>query len=281
MIARATALLAVTALAACSRRDAVDAAAFRRPDCHVARAAEAEDTTDGGRLRMAWRRTIERHMAPYDEVMSGARPAYEAFVRVDGSSYGPLRGIVRDDVIDGRMVRSLGLDGPTNTRITIQPSTPRQPGAFLIQIPSAVIECADCIDRDAGELRLASNMRFEPRSNVSVELRRLRPAEIDIVRAEALFPWLEGARVDGSDLVVMPHDDVYVPVQRPPRIDERYRSCELTSSESPQLRIATGCPSVWRVQFASKETRTRCCTRPRHHGPPMSGYYPEDCVDAD
>jgi hypothetical protein len=267
-------------LAICSCRDAVDAPAFRAPACHAARATEAEDGTDLGRLRAAERAAIARHMLPYDEVMSGKRPAYEGIVWVDGKDHGTLHGVVSEIGDHGAPSRRLELDGSADTRLTLHPATSHQRGAFVLALPSvALIECGDCIDLDARELPLTPTMRFDPLPNVRVELHRLRPAAIDIARAKALFRWLAASHADGAETVVTWPSEAYVVVERPPQVDARYDRCELSWRESPEVRIATSCPSTWTVRFATASTHLQCCTQPRYHGPPTSGYYPEDCID--
>jgi|GEM_PF-7082060 len=264
---------------ACSRREPNDAGAFRAPACRSAQAVVAEEANDRGRLRASWRAAIAQRMRVYDEVLSGTRAAYVGFVRVGDVVHGPLRGVVADDVVDGMTVRSLGLGGPVNTGITLAPKTPRQRGAFVVQLPNEAVECGHCVDLDTRELSLEPVMRFEPRRDMTVELRRLRPSEIDVARATALFPWLERARVEGTEVVVAgAREDVYVETARPAHVEPRFASCELSAVHPPEVRIATSCPSTWRVHFASDATELRCCSAPPYHGPARSGYYPEDCV---
>jgi len=229
-----------------------------------------------------WREAIAKDMSTYDEVMSGKRPAYEGFIMAYGARHGPVQGVLVDDVVDGITVRRLQLEGPLNTRITMVPTTPRQPGAFVVQLPTVdPMSCDHCLDPDATELPLAAALRFDFRADVHVRLRRLSPSEIDVPRAKALFPFVLGeARPDGGELVSSRYyHDPFVTFPRPPQVDPRYGSCEMSLAKPADLRVSSACPSTWRVGFPTAAVQRKCCTRPRYHGPSTSGFIQEDCVD--
>ncbi len=261
------------------------------PACHVATPEVVEDSTPLGRLRASWRAAVKREMRTYDDVMTGVRPAYEGFAWFQGKRHGPVAGLVREDKVDGVVVHQLQLDGPINTRITIAQRTPRQAGAFLIQVPAGLIECSNCVDLDA--FSLPANMQFKDRSmamlgmapdgkqsrvpvSVRAELRRLTPDRIAPQTARTLFPMI--AQPDGNAMIVRPYTDVWIPVDRPATADAGHASCEAVLLKPPVVRIDTECLATWNVEFESDTIATTCCTQPRYHGPPRSGHYPEDCV---
>ncbi len=265
--------------------------AGKAPGCHVVALEVVEDPTPLGKLRGIWRATGKREMRTYDEVLTGVRPAYEGFAWFQGKQHGPVIGLVRDDEVDGVTVHQLQLDGPINTRITIAQRTPRQTGAFLIQVPAGLIECTDCVDLDA--FSLPAVMQLEGRAMVMLgmapngkqsrvpvelraELRRLTPDRIDPAMARALFPMI--SEVAPDSLIVRPHAEVWIPVERPATVDAGHGSCEAMLAKPPVIRIDPKCLATWQLELGSDAVTTTCCTQPRYHGPATSGYYPEDCV---
>jgi hypothetical protein len=230
----------------------------------VATREVVEDSTPLGKLRASWRAAAKREMQTYNEVMTGVRPAYEGFAWLQGKQHGPVTGFVRDDKVDGVVVHQLQLDGPINTRITIAQRTPRQAGAFLIQVPAGLIECSDCADLDA--FSLPANRQFKDRSMamlgmapdgkqsrvpvvVSAELRRLRPDQIDPGMARTLFPMI--AQPDGDAMIVRPYTDVWIPIDRPVTVDAGRASCEAVLLKPAVVRVDTKCPANWQVEFES------------------------------
>jgi hypothetical protein len=291
----AFAMLLGTTAAGCHRPAAVTSppedVRAEIPACHVATPEVVEDSTPLGKLRANWRAAAKRDMRTYDEVMTGVRPAYQGFAWFQGKQHGPVTGFVRDDKVDGVVVHQLELNGPINTGITIVQRTPTQAGAFLIRVPAGVIECSDCADLDA--FSLPANMQFKDRSMAMLsmapdgkesrvpvaaraELRRLTPDRIDPQTARLLFPMI--AQPDGNAMIVRPYPDVWIPIDRPATVDAGHASCEAVLLKPAVVRIDTKCLANWQVEFESDTIATTCCTRPRYHGPPQSGYYPEDCV---
>jgi hypothetical protein len=287
-------LLGMTA-AGCSKHATVTArpAGVRAEvhGCHVATPVIVEDSTPLGKLRASWRAVVKREMRIYDDVMTGVRPAYEGFAWFQGKRHGPVTGLVHDDMVDGVVVHQLRLGGPINTGITIAQRTPRQAGVFLIQVPAGLIECSNCVDLDA--FSLPANVQFEDRTMAllgmapdgkqsrvpvaaRVDLRQLTPDRIDPETARRLFPMF--AHEAGDAMIVLPHMDVWIPVDRPSTVAAAYRSCEAALRKPPVVRVDTSCLATWQVEFESDDVGTTCCTHGRYHGAPRSGHYPEDCV---
>lgn len=259
--------------------------------CRVHAPEIVEDSTPLGQLRERWRAAAKRQMQTYDEVMAGVRPAFEGVVWLGEERHGPVFGILRDEPVDGVLVHQLQLDGPVNTRITIAQRTPRQAGAFLIQVPEAFIECSDCVDLDRFLLppnlnlqdHAMTRIRVSPENEplrepiaVSIELRQLTPSRIEPGAARRLFP--EISQVDPNALLVRVNSDVWISADRPEAVDSSHQSCEAALVEPPVVRIDPSCLANWRLQFNNEAVVTTCCARPRYHGPPRSGHYPEDCV---
>jgi hypothetical protein len=263
------------------------------PACHVDPPEVVEEATPLGKLRASWRSAVKRELKTYDEVMTGVRPAYEGFSWLEGKRHGPVVGLIREDTIHGVAEQQLQLKGPINTAITIVRTTPRQAGAFLIQVPEGLIECSNCLDLKT--LSLTDEMKFEGRKMVMlgvapdgsqsrvpvdarVELRRLVPERITAETARTLFPVI--AQSDRGALSVRPFTDVWIPVERPATVDARYGSCEAVLQKPPVVQIDAACLSNWKLEFESDLIATTCCTQPRYHGPSRSGHYPESCVPA-
>jgi hypothetical protein len=281
---------ALLAGASCSKAPVVRS---EPPACHVASPEVVEEATPLGKLRASWRAAVRRELKTYDEVMTGVRPAYEGFAWLEGKRHGPVVGFVLEDTIHGAVEQKFELRGPINTAIAIVKTTPRQAGAFLVQVPEGLIECSNCLDLKT--LSLADEMKFEGRKMVMlgmapdgsqsrvrvdarVEIRRLAPEQISAEAARRLFPMI--AQAEENALVVRPVTDVWIPVERPATVDARYASCEAVLQNPPVVQIDATCPSNWKLDFESDAIVTTCCTQPRYHGPGRSGHYPESCVPA-
>jgi hypothetical protein len=286
----AAAFVSMTAGSSCTKQAAV-LLPVERLACHVASPEVLEDSTPLGRLRASWRAAATREMKTYDDVMTGVRPAFEGFAWYQGKRHGPVVGLVRTEKVDGVVEQQLQLSGPINTGITIAQKTPRQAGAFLIQVPEGLIECSNCMDLDAFALR--AEMQFEGRSmemlsmapggaqvrvpvTARAEVRRLTPAQIAPEIARLLFPMI--APSEGNALTVKPSTDVWIPVERPASVGAAYARCEAVLQKAPVVQIDTACLSNWKLEFESDAIATTCCTQPRYHGPGRSGHYPEACA---
>ena len=262
----------------------------------------AHDGTDEGRLRAKWEAAVHETMAPYDAIVSGRNPAYEGSATIAGKSYGPMFGAVRDDEVDGARYRRLDLHG-TNVGAVLTPATSRQRSAFFVYQAARAsqrnITCDDCIDRGASTIDFEPTLRFSERKMTLVEtgpgsavvsghivagvvLRQIDPSALDLETLKALWPPLAQGTDSGDELVLTDAHDgasLWIDIARPPTVDDAHPHCELVPPAPATIAIDKRHPSSWRVLLPGGPLRRSCCRDRPMHGPPTSGYYPNDCVE--
>ncbi len=294
----------LVALPACTRTLPNDFGPPRLPECAGAMAIVSEPRSDEERLRAEVQKAAVAYMSGFDRFMRGELAAYEATATIEGKTFGPMRGVVREETVDEKLRASLTLEGAPNHSITISPRT-ELPGDVLVQAPfrsefsSPLIVCKGCSDDRrlnvralydesldwVSEEQVPANVpggrkTVQQKVRVKVSIKRIEPANIDISLARTLFALPESSMNEPARYVFpfSSYDPPYAVVSRPATIDSKYGSCELTFREPPRIELNTACLANWRVESRDGSLRTRCCTQPPYHGPPRSGHVREDCV---